>query len=257
MATIRAIVRLTVTAVVIATGTLIILALAWLPIDIRGVRIAAWPITFIVRFLLRLYRVQVHITDAEKLRQHHGFIFPNHTSFLDVFLLTSILPMRFLSKVEVKRWPFIGWVATAVGTVFVNRSDKASREAARQSLTDIPHYPPIVLFPEGGIFPPADKIKPFRYGAFEIVAHGGTPFIPCVMVYDPLEIAFWDDEPLLTAVWRFASFAGTINAELHTLPMVTPASGEDAKELALTTHGIMSTRLTYYQSPNDVLTDGL
>ncbi len=77
-------------------------------------------------------------------------------------LLVDILPTRFLAKAEVKQWPFIGWIGTAVDTVFVNRKDKTSREQARQSITALDHYPPIVIFPEGGIYKLATSVSTSR-----------------------------------------------------------------------------------------------
>lgn len=253
----RGIWRISVIAIVLALTTLVILSLAWQPKRIKGVRLAAWPITFLAHFFIRLFNIQMTCEEAEKIRQHHGFIFPNHTSILDIVLLVAILPTRFLAKAEVKGWPFIGWIGTAVDTVFVNREDKASREQARQSITQLDHYPPVVIFPEGGIFEPADTLHPFRYGAFEIAVQSGVPFIPCVFLFEPLDIAFWGDEPLFTAVWRLASRPGPVHARLFLLRTIQPTPQDNARQLALETHGAMKAILTYGGHPDDVLESGI
>lgn len=255
--TLRALYRLTVTLCLILAATLCILGTAPLPIKRQEIPLSAWMATWYIRMVLRLYHVHPVIPDANRLRQHHGFIFPNHLSFLDIFVLMSVVPMRFLSKEEVKRYPLIGWMATAVGTVFVNRSDKESRKAAREKLSKLHHYPPIVIFPEGGIFPPATEIKPFRFGAFEIVAERQTPFIPCVLIYEPLNIIFWNDEPLTQAIWRFASYNGPIHVHMHVLKTITPTPEDDAKSLALETHGAMTAVLKYHNREDDILSSGL
>ena len=67
-------------------------------------RLAAWPISYLALFSIRLFNIHVTCAEAEKIRQHQGFIFPNHSSPLDIFLLVDILPTRFLAKAEVKQW---------------------------------------------------------------------------------------------------------------------------------------------------------
>lgn len=253
MQTVRGLYRLSVSFLAIALSTLLILALAWVPLRIRGVRLTSWFIVGLARFLAKLYRVNFTCTHPERLQQHSGFIFPNHLSFMDIVLLLTIWPVRFVSMAELRAWPFIGWIATAVDTVFVDRSEKSSRHGVRQRLLeDVAHDPAIVLFPEGGIST-SGELQPFRYGAFEIAVQGNVPFIPCVFVYERLDVVGWTDEPLLTALWRISRFGGPLRATLHLLRGVQPVPGDDPKQLALETHGAMSWVLTYAGRENDIL----
>lgn len=257
MGILRAIFRVTVAALALVVATVVILLLAPLPFKARGVRLSAWPTTLGSRFLLRLFNVQVDFPHAARLRRHRGFVFPNHVSALDILTLLAVVPVRFLAKMEVRRWPFIGWMAVAVGTVFVDRSSKASRQAARQALTEVDYFPPVAVFPEGGILPPPDEINPFRYGAFEIVVNGRIPFIPLVLVYEPLEIAYWGDEPLLTALWRMAACTGPVTVHAVALKTVQPDADDTAVELATQTHSAMSGILNHVRRGTKVLADGL
>jgi len=225
--------------------TLLVLGLALLPIRIKGVRLSAWLLVPICRLLLPLFNIQFTAREAKRITQHDGFVFPNHLSFLDIILLVSIFPVRFLAKAEIANWPFIGWIARAVDTVFVNREDKESREKVRDSLSEIRTFPAVALFPEGGIFQPPTELKPFRFGAFEIAQAGSIPFIPAVFIYEPLEIVFWRDEPLLTAVWRFATRPEPIKARLFLLRTVQPNPDDDPRQLALETHGAMAAVYKY------------
>jgi 1-acyl-sn-glycerol-3-phosphate acyltransferase len=173
-------------------------------------------------------------------------------------LLLSIFPVRFLAKSEIANWPFIGWIARAIDTVFVNRENKESREKVRDSLAEIRTFPAVALFPEGGIFQPPTELKPFRFGAFEVAQAGSIPFIPAVFIYEPLEIVFWRDEPLLTAVWRFATRPEPIKARLYLLRTVQPGPDDDPRQLALETHGAMSAVYKYGDGrEDDVLQTGI
>ncbi|MCP4427883.1 MAG: 1-acyl-sn-glycerol-3-phosphate acyltransferase [Chloroflexi bacterium] len=253
----RGIWRLTIFSLALSLGTIVVLALAWLPIRVRGVRLSAWPTVALARFFTRLFNVHYTCEEVEKIRQHQGFIFPNHNSVLDIILLLHIIPTRFLAKAEVRGWPFIGWIGTAVDSVYVDRGNKASRTAARNAIAKIDPYPPVTIFPEGGIFVPAEKLHPFRYGAFEIAVQNEIPFMPVVFLYEPIDVVFWGDESLLTSVWRFATFRGPIQARLYALRVVQPQPGDDPKQLALETHGAMEAAFIYGGHEEDIIESGI
>jgi 1-acyl-sn-glycerol-3-phosphate acyltransferase len=46
----------------------------------------------------------------------------NHVSWLDVFLVSSVRPTRFIAKSEIRDWPVAGWIAERAGTLFVRRA---------------------------------------------------------------------------------------------------------------------------------------
>ena len=249
--------RITILTLILALGTIVILAIAWIPVSIRGIRLGAWPITIMARMMLRLFNIQVNYANMDRFETHQGFIFPNHTSPIDVVVLVAIIPMRFLAKIEIRSWPFIGWIATAVGTVFVNRSDKESRQLAREALLLVNHYPPIVLFPEGGILAPCGVLHPFRFGAFEIAAKNETPFMPLAIRYDPLEIAYWGDESLWDAIWRLASYDRPLLVELQPLRLIHPTVTDDPRHLALETHGAVEAVLFHREDDPAIVQPGI
>jgi 1-acyl-sn-glycerol-3-phosphate acyltransferase len=242
---IRGTLRIVIFLLMLISTTMLVLLTAWLPVRVKGVRLSAWLLMPICRLLLPLFNVQFTAPDAPRITKHDGFIFPNHLSPLDILLLLTIFPVRFVSKAEIANWPFIGWIARAVDTVFVKREDKTSREKARESLAQTHTFPAIALFPEGGIYQPPDELKPFRFGAFAVAQAGGIPFIPAVFIYEPLAIVFWRDEPLLKMAWRFASRPEPIKARLYLLRTVQPAPEDDPKQLALETHGAMAAVYKY------------
>lgn len=65
-----------------------------------------------------------------ELMKERGAVVANHSSWLDIFALNARKRIYFVSKSEVAKWPGIGWLARATGTVFINRNP---REAAAQT----------------------------------------------------------------------------------------------------------------------------
>ena len=130
-------------------GLLILLALRLVERPIHGVHRPWTP--YITQFVCRnAFRIigMRYVSHGARMA-HPGAVVANHSSWLDIFTLNAEKRVYFVSKAEVARWPGIGWLARATGTVFIKR-DK--REAATQKrifeerLT-VGHK--LLFFPEG------------------------------------------------------------------------------------------------------------
>ena len=217
------------------TGSLVVIT-SFIPLHIKGYHVSMWMVTAVGRSLLWATNVKWSCSDAERYKQHQGFIFPNHMSYLDILLLIAVAPVRFLAKKEVRSWPIVGQAARAVGCVFVNREDRASRAKARDSLAHIDRFPPVALFPEGRKGP-GHLLASFRHGAFEIVTQGEVPFLPCALVYSQPEWAIWyRGEFVLKAAWRLCRYQKEGTAQIILLDVVCPKQTDDPVALAEATH---------------------
>jgi 1-acyl-sn-glycerol-3-phosphate acyltransferase len=103
----------------------------------------------------------------------------NHESLADV-LIVGTLPfdMKWLSKEEIARVPFIGWMMRMAGDVLVRRSDRRSRGESYDSLIAwIERGASVMLFPEGTRSRDGELL-PFRSGAFRLAIETGRPVQP-------------------------------------------------------------------------------
>lgn len=55
----------------------------------------------------------------------------NHISWLDIWAINSIHPVRFVAKSDVRHWPVVGWLARKTGVIFIERERR--RDTARVS----------------------------------------------------------------------------------------------------------------------------
>lgn len=215
-------------------GTVVVLVLALVPVRVRDIRLSAWPTMWMSRVFMWVFGIRVTCQDRERIEQHRGFIFPNHESYLDIVVLIYVMPMRFLSNHKVRNYPLIGWMARATETVFVNRKDRRSRANARNQIAEAlveRSYPPLVLFPEGGIGV-GDLLKPFHHGAFKAAAQAEIPYLPCVLHYDRFDIIPWfEKESMFSAVWRLATRKGPIHARIIPLEVIHPQPTDTVKQL--------------------------
>jgi len=106
----------------------------------------------------------------------------NHESFADI-LLISHLPweMKWLSKAELFRIPFLGWMMQIVGDVPVKRGFGPSAVEAMSRCREIlAQRVSVMIFPEGTRSTTADLL-PFKDGAFRLAIEAGVPILPLVV----------------------------------------------------------------------------
>lgn len=228
-------VRMVSVLVLAAGGAFAVPLAALVPLRVRGVRPALWVAVALARLFVLLFGIRLRCADPGVLRRHEGLVFINHLSYLDPVVVEALAPVRFLSTAGVRRLPFIGWIARAIGTVFVDRKDEESRAASRRALiADLVERPcpPIVIAPEGQIGP-GDRVLPFRHGALAVAREAGVAVLPVVLHFAPLDAVAWlTDEWLLRAVWRLAARTTPFTATVTLLPPVTLDSDDDLAAVA-------------------------
>ena len=239
----RALWRFGLGAISIAVGAIVIALLALVPIRRKGVSLPLLAATKLSRLFLAIFGVRIFCNDAAQIGQHHGLIFCNHLSYLDIMVLLSVAPVRFLSARGVQRLPFVGWIATAIDTVFVDRSDPKVRAAVRKTIAGqlrVRAHPPLVLFPEGQVGP-GDRVLPIRWGAFEIAGAEHIPYLLCVLIYEPLPVATYyaADDTLPKAVWRLATHAAKLTVKLTVLQVHTPDDDFVPAQAAVQAHQLL------------------
>lgn len=95
----------------------------------------------------------------------------NHQSYLDVFVLGSVLRGTFIAKAEVSGWPLFGELAKVQGTLFFERNTRKAREQIEVMREHLQSGKNLILFPEG-TSTEGTHVEPFRSSLFE-AAMGG------------------------------------------------------------------------------------
>jgi 1-acyl-sn-glycerol-3-phosphate acyltransferase len=106
----------------------------------------------------------------------------NHESFTDILLL-SHLPweMKWLSKAEIMRIPFLGWCMQLAGDIPIWRGKvDSARDAMARSLEVLKRKVSVLIFPEG-TRSTGEEMLPFKDGAFKLAITAGVPVLPLVV----------------------------------------------------------------------------
>jgi 1-acyl-sn-glycerol-3-phosphate acyltransferase len=138
-------------------------------------------IGFVSRLLWR-----ASIEGVEHLPRSGAFILvANHCSNLDPLMMGWASGhqigrvVHFMAKIEMRRWPIIGWLATQSGVYFVRRGE-GDRAAQRFSLEALAAGRPIAVFPEG-TRSRNGHLREGKPGAALIAMRSGAPLVPAAV----------------------------------------------------------------------------
>lgn len=150
-----------------------------------------WIQKHFVQFVHRTHRIMgMRIQWEGDLPQQAAVIMGNHRSYADAILFPVQLPVAFVARKESKSWPIIGWGATVIGTIWVDRKDKNSRRNTRLAVRErLSEGTAVILFPEGTTHLGPDLLE-YRPGMFYTCAEEGFAVVPVALEYRDPNIAW-------------------------------------------------------------------
>jgi 1-acyl-sn-glycerol-3-phosphate acyltransferase len=152
----------------------------------------------------------------------------NHISWTDIHALNSIIPLRFIAKIEIQSWPVFGYLVSKSGTLFINRTIR--KDAARivditsESLLEGDN---VCLFPEGTTTNGTHTL-PFKSSIVQAAINAKASILP-VAIYYPLpnrkpnlQMAYEGETSMVESMAQILMLKNPI-VEVHFL---TPISNE-------------------------------
>jgi 1-acyl-sn-glycerol-3-phosphate acyltransferase len=147
---------------------------------------ACWRTGSVVsRWFLRLSGIPVVARGVENLpRDKTVVVAVNHTSYLDVVALLSVMDYRgyaFVAKREFLGNFLMRTLLSGYGTQFIERFDvQKSAEHANELAEAAKRGVSLIVFPEGTLRRNTG-LMPFRTGAFQAAAQAGIPVVPVAL----------------------------------------------------------------------------
>lgn len=143
----------------------------------RDQRIKQWSAA-----LLGILQVEVDIRN-EAGASTQALIVSNHISWLDIFVINSLQPCRFVAKADIRSWPALGWLCEKSGTIFIARGKQREVRRVYEGLvTSIRAGERIAFFPEGTTAAQG-TLLPFHPNLFEAAIEAGVPVQPYALRY--------------------------------------------------------------------------
>lgn len=191
----------------------------------RAARVQWWSAK-----VLRLAGIRLAVHGAP--RPGAVLLVANHVSWLDIAVIHAACGRaRFVSKADVLRWPVLGWLIRAVGTLFIERERK--RDALRvvhELASALQRGEAVAVFPEGttGAGP---QVLPLHANLLQAAIATDLPVQPVVLRYHEPGQRFSSTAPyigkvtLVASMWRVVC-ARELAVELRFLPPETTAHAD-------------------------------
>ena len=165
----------------------------------------------------------------------------NHISWLDIPLLHAARHCRFISKSDVKGWPIIGTLATAAGTLYIQRSSRRDAMRMITAMADAFKRGEILaVFPEGTTGDGRSLLS-FHSNLLEAAVQCDAPVQPVGLRFvdgktgeTSYAATYVGDETLLGSIWRVLS-ADHLQAVVH-YGELQSADGRDRRSWAKDLH---------------------
>ena len=201
------------------------------------------------RQVCRLLGFRITI-EGEVRKDRPVLLVANHTSWLDIPVLSAVAPVSFVAKQEVGGWPFVSSLARLQRSVFVNRARRtAVGEAANAILNRLAQGDTVVLFAEG-TSSDGNRVLPFMTSLFAAAKPSGKSGagVPSALVqtlsivYTRLHgiplgradrpiVGWYGDMEMRSHAWRLLK-AGPLDVHIHIGPPVPLNDFADRKDLA-------------------------
>jgi 1-acyl-sn-glycerol-3-phosphate acyltransferase len=153
----------------------------------------------------------------------HGpvLLVANHISWLDILVMHAARHCRFVSKADVRGWPLIGTLASAAGTLYIERQSR--RDAMRvvhQMAESLRQGDVVAVFPEGTTSEGL-ALLPFHANLIQAAISTDGPVQPVGLSFldtrtraATLAPCYVGDDSLAASIWRTLS-APSITAVVH------------------------------------------
>ncbi len=209
----------------------------------RGVAVKRWS-----QSLLGMLGVELHV-HGKPLRGHTApaMLVANHVSWLDIYAINAVLPVRFVAKSEIRSWPVIGWLSAKTGTLFIERGRR--RDTVRiigEIVAAMQRGEVVTVFPEGTTTDGSQVLR-FHGSLLQPALHAGARVQPVALRYglDDGSLcvkAAYDGDKSLWDTLRLIVAQPVIHAHVWFLPALT-ADAPDRQALAHAAHAAIADRL--------------
>ncbi|HIE66231.1 MAG: AMP-binding protein [Nitrospira sp.] len=136
------------------------------------------------RLLFKLLGCTPVVEGAHHLESKGPMVFvANHASYVDAGVLTAVLPagIHFIAKQELLKFPILKTFLLKGGHLTVDRADLSRSASDTEKIEEILRSgSSIMVFPEG-TFQKAERLLPFRLGAFKAAVETGLPLCPITL----------------------------------------------------------------------------
>ena len=191
--------------------------------------------------MIWLLSIQIDLEGEIDTSNNSNLYISNHLSYLDIPILGSTLPMRFVAKSEVEFWPLFGFLAKLGRSIFISRKRSDSLDQKNKIFKSLSSDEKVFIFPEGTTSD-GNRVLDFKSSSFSALEGKNFSIQPIVIVYSDLNgipinrwlrpvIAWYGDMDLKPHLLKLASLR-SIKVKLIYLDVVNMKNFCDRKDIS-------------------------
>ena len=170
---------------------------------------------FFFKGLVKIFGIKIKYSG---IREEKNIVYiSNHVSYLDVFVLGSMINGLFVAKSEIDSWPLINKICALGKTIFINREDILGIKKQMNSIQNaLKTGFNVIIFPEG-TSSDGSKVLQFKsslFGLMDLNAKEKFKIQPISIFYEKLDgapidrkfrpfFAWFGNMELLPHAWKF------------------------------------------------------
>ena len=144
-----------------------------------------WIPVIFHKLLIWLLSVRIEFEGVINKSDDSNLFISNHLSYLDIPILGSVYPVRFVAKSEVENWPLFGSLAKLGRTIFISRNRSDSLVQKHKILKSLSSNEKVFIFPEGTTSD-GNRVLDFKSSSFSALEGKNSIIQPIVIVYSDL-----------------------------------------------------------------------
>ena len=188
------------------------------------------------------FEVRVTGYDAEMMTKENFLLVCNHMSYLDILVVSSVVPAVFVTSVDLKESGFLGTLAELGGSIFIERRNRSQIDRDLDSMTKtLRDGFNIMIYPEG-TSSNGDKVLPFKKSLLMAAVNSGKNILPVCIKYREIDGEVFSSENRDQVCWygdmdfvpHFLQLLKTkkVVVDLEFLNVVKPTPNSTRDELA-------------------------
>ena len=144
--------------------------------------VRSWLPVIFYRLLIWLLSIKIEYEGYFKNSSSCNLFVSNHISYLDIPILGSMVPLRFVAKSEVKNWPILGFLSKLASTIFIKRVRTDILFQKNKIFNILSDNKQLLIFPEGTTSD-GNRVLPFKSSLFSALENKNFIIQPLIIVY--------------------------------------------------------------------------
>ena len=169
----------------------------------------------------------------------------NHVTFVDIFALSCVLPVRFVAKKEIASWPVFGLISKRTGTIFIDRTRRRAVLEIAEAMTNAMKEGRNVLFFPEGTTGTGEGLLPFHANLFASAVAAEAQILPVTLRYTKdgavTTLVSYAHRDLFTVLKDICATPG-LAVDIQVLPVIE-AAGRKRRDICAEASRVMSAAL--------------